>query len=138
MEGAKKKGNPFSFLSYMFISPAVLGLSASYFLFGLEKEMHDMRMTLSRTVLKMSDTQTAQMLMMLGLGTFFGGLVTKKSIDAIGNVGHNLVASASLAARGIFSFPWWLCVARTWYATDPGSVTRGASAGYTLSRYPPP
>ena len=49
MEGAKRKGNPFSFFQYLNLSPVVAGLMGSYFLLSLPTEMHDMRMTLSRT-----------------------------------------------------------------------------------------
>ena len=48
----------------------------------------NMRMVLLSTVLKLTDTQTAKMLMALGVGTFFGGIAAKRSIKALGGAGQ--------------------------------------------------
>jgi hypothetical protein len=74
------KGSPLSFLEYFKISGSVAGLMTAFLLHSLPVEMHDMRMTLSRTVLKFTDAQTAQMLSFLGIGTLCGGIVSVPSL----------------------------------------------------------
>lgn len=74
---ASSNSSPLSFLEYFKISGPVAGLMTAFLLHSLPVEMHDMRMTLTRTVLGFTDTQTAQMLTFLGIGTLCGGFVRR-------------------------------------------------------------
>lgn len=60
-----------------------IGIEILLYVFLWLFQMHDMRMTLTRTVLKFTDGQTASMLTALGIGTLFGGMVISAPMTTI-------------------------------------------------------